>query len=55
MFFFNIIYYFLEHALIKARVKVEIEWLKFLIKKDMVTDNNNQVVKVSPLVLTHLD
>lgn len=31
--------HFSEHALIKARVKVEIEWLKFLIQKNMVTDS----------------
>ncbi|KRX08215.1 L-Aspartase-like protein [Pseudocohnilembus persalinus] len=44
-----------EHAIIKNRVRVELEWLKFLIQKNMVTDERGEVIKISPLVLTHLD
>jgi hypothetical protein len=39
--------YFSEYALIKYRVKVEMEWLKFLLDQGMVRCSNNKPIDIS--------
>lgn len=38
--------YFSEHALIKYRVRVELEWLKFLLNRRMVRLDNDKVFEI---------
>ncbi|CAD8170242.1 unnamed protein product [Paramecium octaurelia] len=46
--------YFSEYALMKYRIKVEIEWLKFLHSKNMIKQGNS-VLNLTALDLTYLD
>lgn len=46
--------YFSEYALIKYRTKVEIEWVKFLLNRNMI-QLDNEPFQLSPLDVTYLD
>jgi adenylosuccinate lyase len=39
--------YFSEYALMKYRTKVEIEWLRYLVKGNLVKDSNGQELNIA--------
>ncbi|KAL4505986.1 hypothetical protein ABPG72_013747 [Tetrahymena utriculariae] len=47
--------YFSEKALIKYRINVEVQWLSFLIEKNMIKNEKGESINISPLDLVHLD